>query len=90
VPSSSSGVPTPSAPSPCDRLVLITTDRNDAWNLTTHRLVVLEVVRQQAPAAVTKVAPPQRVPWNTGLLDFSQTQKVVAFYCYSPRGATSP
>jgi len=26
-----------------DRLVLITTDRDDAWNETTHRLVVLEV-----------------------------------------------
>jgi len=26
-----------------DRLVLITTDRDDAWNLKTHRLVVLEV-----------------------------------------------
>ncbi|GEM90724.1 hypothetical protein [Oceanithermus desulfurans] len=27
-----------------DRLVLITTDRDDAWNKATHRLVVLEVV----------------------------------------------
>ncbi len=64
-----------------DRLVLITTDRDDAWNKATHHLVVLEVVHQQVPANGTKAALQHASSWNTGPLDFSRASKVRAFYC---------
>ena len=64
-----------------DRLVLITTDRDDVWNKATHRLVVLEVVHQQVPANGTKAALQHASSWNTGPLDFSRASKVRAFYC---------
>jgi len=72
-----------------DRLVLITTDRDDAWNKTTHRLVVLEVLRPRAPASgKTTAAPPQRAAaWSTRSIDFARTQKADAYYCYTPNAS---